>query len=81
MGYAALGAHVAPASLRRLMDSNRWWFSLAQCCDGSFYYQPNRDNTGYGEDSRTSASAVTAFVLSISKRNLALTGSAAAKDK
>ncbi|MFG0320504.1 MAG: DUF6288 domain-containing protein [Planctomycetota bacterium JB042] len=74
MGYAALAAHLDPKSFRRLMDANRWWFALAQCPDGSFYYQPNRDNAGYGDDSRVSASAVTAFVLSIPKRNLAVTG-------
>ncbi|MCK6445613.1 MAG: DUF6288 domain-containing protein [Planctomycetes bacterium] len=74
MGYAAMAANVDPASFRRLMDANRWWFSLAQCGDGTFYYQPNRDNAGYGEDSRLSASAVTAFVLSIPKHNLAVTG-------
>ena len=74
MGYTALGASVDPANFRALMDANRWWFALAQCGDGSFYYQPNRDNAGYGEDSRTSASAVTAFILSIPKRGLVMTG-------
>ncbi len=74
MGYAALAAHVEPASFRRLMDANRWWFALSQCGDGSFYYQPNRDNAGYGADSRRSASAVTAFILSIPKSNLIVTG-------
>ena len=29
-------------SFRRLMDYNRWCFALAQCPDGTFYYQPNR---------------------------------------
>lgn len=77
MGYAALAANIDPSSWRRLMDANRWWFTLAQCADGTFYYQPNRDNAGYGADSRLSASAVTAFVFSIPKRNLLLTGRAA----
>ncbi len=76
MGYAAMAANVDESSFRRLMDANRWWFTLAQCADGSFYYQPNRDNAGYGEDSRLSASAVTAFVLSIPKHNLLVTGRA-----
>ncbi len=79
MGYAAMAANVDAASFRRLMDANRWWFTLAQCADGSFYYQPNRDNAGYGADSRLSASAVTAFVLSIPKRNLLVTGRAPAR--
>ena len=73
MGYAALAAHPDRRSFRRLMDSNKWWFVLAQCTDGSFYYQPNRDNAGYGADSRISASAVTAFILTLPKRNLRMT--------
>ncbi|MBM3272331.1 sialate O-acetylesterase [Candidatus Kaiserbacteria bacterium] len=47
---------------------------MAHCTDGSFYYQPNRDNSGYGSDSRTIASAVTAFILTIPKRGLVMTG-------
>jgi len=74
MGYAAMAANVDERSFRRLMDANRWWFVLAQCPDHSFYYQPNRDNAGYGRDSRISATAVTAFVLSVPKANLHLTG-------
>ena len=74
MGYAALAAHTDRASWRKLLDANRWWFALAQCPDGSFYYQPNRDNAGYGEDSRISATAVTALMLSIPRGNLAVTG-------
>ena len=74
MGYTALAAHVDRKSWRRLMDANRWWFVLAQCHDGTFYYQPNRDNAGYGSDARLSASAATAFILSIPKRTLHITG-------
>ncbi len=74
MGYAALAAFQDTASFRRLMDQNRWWFTLSQCPDGSFYYQPNRDNAGYGADSRISASAVTALILSIPKQSLFMTG-------
>ncbi len=77
MGYGALGAQTIPGSLRALLDANRWWFTLSQCADGSFYYQPNRDNAGYGADSRLSASAVTAFIFSIPKGNLAITGRSA----
>lgn len=78
MAYAAAAAVHDPESFRRLMDSNRWWFTLAQCggADRSFYYQPNRDNAGYGSDSRVSASAVTAFILSLPKRSLVLSGRA-----
>ncbi len=74
MGYAALGAWTDPPSFRRLMDANRWWFVLARCADGSFHYQPNRDNAGYGADSRLAASAMAAFVLSIPRRALVVTG-------
>ena len=35
---------------------------------------PNRDNAGYGRDSRLSASAVTALIFSISKGSLHITG-------
>ncbi len=74
MGYAAAAASFDPESFRQLMDANRWWFVLAQCCDGSFYYQPNRDNAGYGNDSRMSASAVTAFILSLPDQKLLVSG-------
>jgi hypothetical protein len=57
-----------------LMDANRWWFTLSQCPDGTFYYQPNRDNAGYGGDSRLSASAVTAFILTIPRGSLHISG-------
>ncbi len=77
MGYTAAGAAGNAGAFRQLMAANKWWFTLARCTDGSFYYQPNRDNTGYGNDSRLSASAVTAFILSIPKRNLRMTGRAA----
>jgi hypothetical protein len=76
MAYTALGANVEPESFRALMDANRWWFTMAQCNDGSFYYQPNRDNNGYGEDARMSASAVVAFIFSVPKHNLVITGKA-----
>ena len=74
MGFAAMAANFEPIEFRSLMDANRWWFALAQCPDGSYYYQPNRDNAGYGGDSRISASAVTAFILSIPREALVVTG-------
>ncbi|MGA0868586.1 MAG: DUF6288 domain-containing protein [Planctomycetota bacterium] len=74
MGYAAACAAFDPDSFRRLMDANRWWFALAPCGDRTCYYQPNRDNAGYGDDARMSASAVVAFILSIPKKNLVTTG-------
>jgi len=42
MAYTALAANVDADSFRKLMDANRWWFTMAHCTDGSFYYQPNR---------------------------------------
>ncbi len=74
MGFAAMGARVDPDGFRKQMDANRWWFTLARCPDGSFYYQPNRDNAGYGADSRLFASAVTAFIFSMRKPALHVTG-------
>lgn len=74
MGYAGLAAHTHPGSFRSLMESNRFWFLLSECADGSFYYQPNRDNAGYGADSRLSASAVVAFLFSIPKASLHVFG-------
>lgn len=74
MAYSALAASIDPESFRRLMDANRWWFTMSHCGDGTFYYQPNRDNAGYGSDSRMSASSVVAFILTIPRRGLVLTG-------
>jgi hypothetical protein len=74
MAFTALGANVDPASFRKLMDANRWWFTMAQSTDGSFYYQPNRDNSGYGSDSRMTASSVVAFIFTIPRRSLVMTG-------
>ena len=74
MAYAALAANIQPANFRKLMDANRWWFTMAQCADGTFYYQPNRDNAGYDSDARMTASSVVAFIYAIPKRSLVITG-------
>lgn len=74
MAYTALAANLDADSFRKLMDANRWWFTLAQCTDGSFYYQPNRDNAGYGSDARMTASCVVAFIFTIPKHSLMITG-------
>ena len=77
MGYTALGAFVDPASFRKMMDSNRWWFTLAHCADGTFYFQPNRDYNASdftSGGSRISASAVVALIFSAKKKDLYLTG-------
>lgn len=76
MAWTALGAAVDPPSLRKLMDHNRWAFSLSQCPDGTFYYQPNRDNNpqDYGAAPRLAATAATALILSLERKQLQITG-------
>ena len=81
MAYTALAANVDPDSFRKLMDANRWWFTMAQCADGTFYYQPNRDNAGYGSDARLTASSVVAFIFTIPKHSLVITGKEAKTSK
>lgn len=74
MGWTGLGASLDEASFRSMMDENRWWFTLAQCGDGTFYYQPNRDNNAqdYQAAPRLSASAATALILLVRDRRLAM---------
>ena len=74
MASAALAANTNPQNFRKLMDSNRWWFTMAQCDDKTFYYQPNRDNAGYGNDARMTASVVVAFIYTFQNRKLIITG-------
>ena len=73
MGFGALGASVDPERFAEVLRANRWWFVLAECPDGTFHYQPNRDNAGYGPDARLLATAVTAFILSIPEGRLEVT--------
>ena len=74
MGYGLLGASINAKAYRSVMEANQWWFALAQCGDGTFCYQPNRDNNGYGGHSRLEATATVAFMLSIPAKALAMTG-------
>ncbi len=74
MAYTALAANIDSDSFRKLMDANRWWFTMAHCTDGSFYYQPNRDNAGYDSNSRMTASSVVAFIFTTPKQSLVITG-------
>ena len=78
MAFTALGTAADAKSLRQLFDHNRWHFALAQCPDGTFYYQPNRDNNAqdYTAAPRLSATAATALVLSMKHRSLAMTRNA-----
>jgi len=73
MALGAVGAYCDEQAFRKLMESNHWWFTMSHCPDGSFYYQPNRDNAGYGYTTRTHVNAVVAFILSLSSDSLALT--------
>lgn len=76
MAWTGLGALADPDMFRALMDHNRWHFALAQCPDGAFYYQPNRDNNpqDYQANPRLCASAVNALILSAKHRRLQMTG-------
>ncbi len=74
MGLEAMAAQIEPKNFRKLMDANRWWFTMAQCGDETFYYQPNRDNAGYDSSARLTASSVVAFIFTMPKKNLVITG-------
>lgn len=74
MVYQSLGSNVDPQCFRRVMDANRWWFTMAQCGDGTFYYPPNRDSSGYGNTNRVMASAVVALIYLIPEQTLYITG-------
>jgi hypothetical protein len=74
MVYQAIGSNVDQQCFRSVMDANRWWFTMAHCPDGTFSYQPNRDNAGYGNGNRAMASAVVALIYSIPKQSLVITG-------
>ena len=76
MVWTALGAATDPSSFRKLMDANRWAFSLSHCPDGTFYYQPNRDNNpqDYAAAPRLAATAATALILTLEQRQLQITG-------
>ena len=73
MGYAALGTLVDEAAFTRMVRANRWWFVLAECPDGTFAYQPNRDNAGYGSNARLEASATAAFIMALAHKRLLVT--------
>ena len=75
-GFTALCANTDNKSFRKLMDNNKWWFILSQCHDGTFYYQPNRDNNPmhYKSSSRVSASGLVALVFAARNKNLYMTG-------
>lgn len=75
MAFTALGAAADPQALRDLFDANRWHFALSHCPDGTFYYQPNRDNNAqdFHAAPRLSATAATALILCLERRSLEMT--------
>ena len=75
MAWTALGAALDPSSMRKLFDENKWWFTLSQCAEGNFYYQPNRDNNpqDYTAAPRLSATVAAALILTLPSKSLALT--------
>ncbi|MEM7144516.1 MAG: DUF6288 domain-containing protein [Verrucomicrobiota bacterium] len=76
LGWTALGAAQDEDSFRSLMDEHVWHFNLSHCPDGTFYYQPNRDNNpqDYTADARLSATATTALVMAIKYGSLRVMG-------
>jgi Family of unknown function (DUF6288) len=78
MVWQAAAARIHPEGFKNLMSYHKWWFSLAQCADGTFHYQPNRDNSQYGGDSRIKMSAAVAFMFSVKNKNLHITGASTA---
>jgi len=76
MVWTGLGAATDPGGFRKFMNYNRWEFNLAHCPDGTFYYQPNRDNNpqDFAAGPRLSATAATALILSVKNKKLQMTG-------
>ncbi len=79
MGWTALGAAIEPRAFRNLMDKHKWFFNLSHCPDGTFVYQPNRDNNAqdYYSAPRLSATAATALIFSIKHGRLQMMGAEA----
>lgn len=76
LAWTGLGALADPNEFRKLMDYNRWHFAMAHTPEGTFYYQPNRDNNpqDYSADPRLNATAANALVLTARYKKLQLTG-------
>jgi len=76
MAWTSLGAAVDPVSYRTLMDNNKWLINLSQNPDGTFYYQPNRDNNpqAYGAGPRITATCTMSLILAMKFRSLSIMG-------
>lgn len=76
LAWTGLGALADPKEFRKLMDYNRWHFAMAHTPEGTFYYQPNRDNNpqDYSADPRLNATATNALVLTARYKKLQITG-------
>jgi hypothetical protein len=72
MAWTALAAGLDRRAFRRLMDEHRWFWTLTHCPDGTFVYQPNRDNNpqDYTAAPRLSAVAMAALVFTMPGRRL-----------
>lgn len=78
MIWGAAGAHAQPAAFSKLMNDWKWFFNLAHNPDGSFHFQPTRENYSLGNTNpRVSMSMIMAFVFSLHKKNLRISGSTA----
>jgi hypothetical protein len=76
MAWTALGAAADPASHRKLMDEHKWFFNLSQNPDGTFYYQPNRDNNpqAYSAGPRITATCTMALIFATKYKSLRIMG-------
>jgi hypothetical protein len=77
MGWQAMATGINAEGLKKLMTYHKWYFNLAHNPDGSFYYQPNRDNAGYDSNARKKMTATVAFILSLKNKNLHISGASA----
>ncbi|MHC5058108.1 MAG: DUF6288 domain-containing protein, partial [Planctomycetota bacterium] len=74
---SAIGTKIGDTeSFRKMMDYNKYWFTLSRCHDGSFYMQPNRDYacSDAFHGLRFLPTASVAIILSLEKRSLQITG-------
>lgn len=73
MIWHAAAAKVRPEGFANLLNNFKWWFNLAHNTDGTFGYQPNRDNTAEG-NLRIHMTPVIALLFSLNKKNLRISG-------
>ena len=75
MVWTAMAAHLNPQAFKNLINYHKWWFNLAQCPDGTFVSQPNRDAGGsYTSEPRLFMSSVVALIFSVKNQRLRMMG-------